>query len=67
MADSASIKPDAQRLVDSLPEGATWDDLAFEVYVRQAVAAGLEDAEEGRTLSHDDAVARIRSRIRRVS
>jgi len=61
------IRPDARRLVDSLPDSATWDDLAYEIYVRQAIETGLADAEAGRTLPHDEAMARIRSRIRRVS
>jgi predicted transcriptional regulator len=67
MTDPKNIKPDARRLVDQLPEGATWDDLAYEVYVRQALDAGLADVEAGRTLSHDEALKRIRARIRRAS
>jgi len=67
MADHPSIKPDARQLVEALPESATWDDLAYEVYVRQAVAAGLQDADGGRTVAHDEAMARVRSRIRRAS
>jgi predicted transcriptional regulator len=64
---SRNIKPDARHLVESLPETATWDDLAYEVYVRAAIEAGLADAEAGRTVSHAEALARVRSRIRRVS
>jgi predicted transcriptional regulator len=67
MADQTNIKPDARSLVDRLPESATWDDLAYEVYVRQAIDAGLADVDAGRTLGHDEALARIRSRIRRAS
>lgn len=67
MADTQSIKPDARQLVESLPESATWDDLAYEVYVRQAIAIGMAEADAGRTVSHDEAIARIRSRIRRAS
>jgi predicted transcriptional regulator len=67
MADHSNIKPDARRLVESLPESATWDDLAYEVYVRQAIEAGVADADAGRVVSHDEAMARIRSRIRRAS
>lgn len=48
-------------------DSATWDDLAHEVYVRQAIELGLADAEAGRTVPHDEAMARIRSRIRRAS
>ena len=45
-----SIKQEAQLLVDNLPENATWDDLMYEIYVRQAIEAGLKDCDEGRTL-----------------
>ncbi len=67
MTKSRNIKPDAERLVASLPESATWDDLAYEVYVRQAIETGLGDAEGGRTVSHEDALHRVRARIRRAS
>lgn len=65
MADTPDIRDDAKRLVDQLPAGAGWDDLAYEVYVRQAIEQGLADAEAGRTVDHDTALARVRARIRR--
>lgn len=67
MTEPRNIKPDAKRLVDNLPDSATWDDLAYEVYVRQAIEAGLADADEGRLLEHEEALARVRARIRRAS
>jgi predicted transcriptional regulator len=67
MDEPHSIKPDARQLVESLPDSATWDDLAYEVYVRQAIEIGMAEADAGRTVSHDEAIARIRSRIRRAS
>ena len=67
MSDAPNIKPEARRLVDNLPDSATWDDLAYEVYVRQSVEAGLADADAGRVLGHDEALARIRARSRRAS
>ena len=67
MSDSPNIKPEARRLVENLPDSATWDDLAYEVYVRQSVEAGLADADAGRVVSRDDALARVRARIRRAS
>jgi predicted transcriptional regulator len=66
-ADSSDIRPEAHRLVDALPPTASWDDLAYEVYVRQSLDTGIADADSGRTMSADDALARIRSRIRRAS
>lgn len=47
---AVSIKTEAQRLIDQLPVDATWDDLMYEIYVRQAVEAGLEDSDAGRTI-----------------
>ena len=65
MADGPDIRDDAKRLVDQLPAGASWDDLAYEVYVRQAIEQGLADANAGRTMDHEIALARIRGKIRR--
>ena len=47
---STTVKQEARRLVDNLPENATWDDLMYEIYVRQAIEAGLADSDAGRTL-----------------
>ncbi|MGH8066079.1 MAG: hypothetical protein ACRERE_12785 [Candidatus Entotheonellia bacterium] len=47
---STNVKQEARRLVDNLPENATWDDLMYEIYIRQAIEAGLADSAAGRTL-----------------
>ena len=54
------LKAEAHRLVDQLPSDASWDDLMYEVYVRQAVEAGLADAAAGRTMTQEEAVAKLR-------
>ena len=45
-----NIKQEAYRLLQKLPENATWDDLMYEIYVRQAIEVGIEDSEAGRTI-----------------
>ena len=45
-----SIKEEAYRILDKLPEKATWDDLMYQIYVRQAIEAGIKDSDAGRTL-----------------
>ncbi|NCC52092.1 MAG: hypothetical protein EOM20_12865 [Spartobacteria bacterium] len=42
-------KKEAHRLVDSLPETATWEDLMHQIYVRETIERGLEDSRSGRT------------------
>ena len=54
------LKQEAHRLVDQLPSDASWADLMYEVYVRQAVEAGLADAAAGRTMTQEEAVAKLR-------
>ena len=57
--DGSGIKREAQRLVERLPENASWDDLMYEVYVRQAVERGIADADASRVVSHDEAMSRL--------
>jgi predicted transcriptional regulator len=56
---TANIKVEAQHLIDHLPADATWDDLMYEIYVRQAIEAGLEDSESGRTMDVKDVRAQF--------
>ena len=42
-------KQEAHRLVDQMPQNATWDDLMHEIYVREAIERGLADSTAGRT------------------
>jgi hypothetical protein len=48
-----SIKEDARRLIERLPADATWEDLQYEIYVRQSIDAGLRDSREGRIVPLD--------------
>ncbi len=47
-----SIKKSAARLVRELPEFASWDDLMYQILVRQKIEAGLEDLRDGRVHDH---------------
>ena len=60
MADAESLKPAAHDLVDRLPENASWEDLMYQIYVREAIDAGLGDAEDGRVVTQEEAVKRLR-------
>ena len=42
-----SVKDEARRMIDRLPDGATWEDLQYEIYVRQAIESGIKDCEAG--------------------
>lgn len=45
-----SIKQQAHQLLDNLPDSATWEDVMYRIYVRQAIDAGVQDSDAGRTV-----------------
>jgi hypothetical protein len=50
--ENAKVKNEAKRLVEELPEDATW-------VVRQAVEAGLRDSDAGRAVSVEEVRVRF--------
>ena len=54
MMPTVMEKEEAHKLVDRLPDSATWDDLMHEIYVRKALERGLADSRTGRTKSVRD-------------
>ena len=58
----SSVKEAARNIVDNLPEHAAWDDLMYELYVKQKIEAGLIAADEGRTVPHEEVKARMLAR-----
>jgi len=52
----ATVKEEARRLIERLPDSATWDDLEYEIYVRRAIEAGIADSNAGAV----DSVADVR-------
>jgi hypothetical protein len=50
----ANVKAEAVRLVNDLPESATWDDLMYCIYVRQCIDAGVADADANRVVSVEE-------------
>lgn len=54
--NNTSVKKAAARLVRQLPDTASWDDLMYEILVRQKIEAGLADLRNGR--KHDHAFIR---------
>ncbi len=55
----STIRDEARRLIEQLPDNATWDDLLYQINVRQSVEAGLEDSRVGRLVSTDEVRRRL--------
>ena len=54
-----SVKEQVQKLAETLPENATWDQAMYELYVRQQIAEGEKAVAEGRVVSHAGAARRV--------
>jgi hypothetical protein len=54
MPETTPIKAEARRLLDALPDDATWGDLARLVLERQRVEEGLADLDAGIRWTSDE-------------
>jgi predicted transcriptional regulator len=54
-----TAKDEVQRVLASLPEGATLEDIQYRIYVRQAIASGLRDIDHGRIVSQEEVERRM--------
>jgi len=51
---TSTIKAEARRIIDELPDSASWEDLIYRLYVRQSIEAGIKDADEANVESVED-------------
>lgn len=49
-----STKRQAHELIDTLPDSATWEDVAYEVELRASIERGLADSDAGRVVAVED-------------
>ena len=59
-----TAKEAARHLIDRLPDQATWEDIMYELYVKQKIEAGLKAVEEGRTIPHEEMKRRLLTKKR---
>ncbi|HEY1888825.1 MAG TPA: hypothetical protein VGG63_00355 [Steroidobacteraceae bacterium] len=54
-----SAKQAARELIEQLPESVSWNDLMYELYVKQKIEDGLKELDEGRGLPHEEVKRRL--------
>ncbi len=54
-----TAKQAAQQIIDQVSDQASWDDIMYELYVKQKIEKGLKAAEDGRTVTHEEAKKRL--------
>ena len=55
----ATVKEEARKLLERLPDEASWDDLMYEIYVQKKIDMGLKAAESGKLVPHEEVKRRL--------
>jgi predicted transcriptional regulator len=53
------VRDEAKKLLDNLPDEASWDDVMYEMYVRKKVDEGIKAADAGCVVSHEEVKKRF--------
>lgn len=48
---TVGIKEEARKLIDELPQDATWEQLEYKIHVRRKIEAGIDSLEDDDSLS----------------
>lgn len=54
-----TAKQEAKETLEKLPPSATWDDIFYQLYVRQKISEGIKAANEGKVASHEEVKKRF--------
>ncbi len=54
-----SAKEEVRKLLEELPEEASFDDIQYHIFVREKIERGLNDIEKCRTLSQEEVERRM--------
>jgi predicted transcriptional regulator len=55
----ATVKDEIKRMVDSLPDDATWEDVQHSIYVRERIERGRREAAGGKIIDQDEVERRM--------
>ena len=55
-----SAKDEVRRILEQIPDNASFEDIQYHIYVREKIDRGLEDVEQGRVISQEEAERRMR-------
>jgi predicted transcriptional regulator len=54
-----TAKEEVRRMLEQIPDDATFEDIQYHIYVREKIERGLKDIQEGRLLSQEEVEQRM--------
>ena len=58
-----SAKEEVRRLLEVIPDTASFEDIQYHIYVREKIERGLDDVKNGNLLSQEEVEQRMRQWI----
>jgi len=55
-----TVKEEVRRMVESLPDDASWEDIQYSIYVRERVERGRREAEQEKLIDQDEVEIRMK-------
>jgi predicted transcriptional regulator len=52
-------REEAKKLLEEIPENASWDDIMYQFYVRKKIDTALDAADAGEVVPHEDVKKRF--------
>ena len=56
----ATVKDEIRRMIEGLPDDATWEDVQYSIYVRERIERGRREAADGKILDEDEVERRMK-------
>ena len=53
VSKQSNAKREAKKLIEKMPEKASWDDIMYQLYVRQKYEYGIEAVDRGEFKAHE--------------
>jgi predicted transcriptional regulator len=55
----STAKEEVRKMLDQLPDDASFEDIQYHIYVREKIEGGLKDIQEGRVLTQEEVEGRM--------
>ena len=55
-------KEEAKKVLEDIPDTASWDDIMYQFYVRKKIEIALEAADAGEVVAHEEVKKRFLTR-----
>ncbi len=55
-----SAKDEVRRILEHIPDSASFEDIQYHIYVREKIDRGLEDVKQGRVIEQAEVERRMR-------